>query len=299
MRTETLAKLACAYSGLVWGLFWIPLRTLDQQGIEGLWAAFVFYIAPVLLTLPLMVWRWRKIVEGGVSLQVTGLAAALGLVFYSIAVLNTEVVRAMLLYYLTPVWSTILARIMLGEAITPVRWLAMAVALLGMLIIFGIDVGLPLPRNLGDWLALASGVVWAWAAVRLRTEKNSAIEITHVNFLWSLLIASVFLLIWREGPAPDWSSAIPALPWWMILMLLAIITGPFTSLWGAKHLNPGLVGLLFMTEISVGAATAALWAGEPFGWREIVGIVLITSAGALESVWDLWRERRARAVQVA
>jgi len=54
------------------------------------------------------------------------------------------------------------------------------------------------------------------------------------------------------------------------------------------------VGLLFMTEISVGALTAAIWAGEPFGIREIVGVVLITAAGATESIWDLWLKPRLR-----
>ena len=44
-----------------------------------------------------------------------------------------------------------------------------------------------------------------------------------------------------------------------------------------------------MTEISVGTATAALWAGEPFGGREILGVVLITAAGLAESLRDLAR----------
>jgi drug/metabolite transporter (DMT)-like permease len=91
---------------------------------------------------------------------------------------------------------------------------------------------------------------------------------------------------------PDWGTAIPSLPWWMILMLIAIVSGPVTSIWGAKYLSPGIVGLLFMTEISVGAVTAALWSGEPFGWREVAGILLISSAGVLESLWELWRDRK-------
>jgi len=43
-----------------------------------------------------------------------------------------------------------------------------------------------------------------------------------------------------------------------------------------------VVGLLFMTEVSVGAITAAIWAGEPFGWRELAGVVLISMAGLSE-----------------
>ena len=46
--------------------------------------------------------------------------------------------------------------------------------------------------------------------------------------------------------------------------------------------KPGAVGLLFMTEISVGTVTAAIWADEPFGLREITGVVLVTLAGFTE-----------------
>src|SRR5215210_53509 len=114
MRDETLAKLACAFAGCVWGLLWIPLRVLDAGGLTGLWATFAFYAWPMVLVLPAMAWRWRQTLDGGLSLQLTGFASALGLVFYSVALLYTDVIQVMLLFYLTPVWSTLLARWFLG-----------------------------------------------------------------------------------------------------------------------------------------------------------------------------------------
>jgi drug/metabolite transporter (DMT)-like permease len=73
------------------------------------------------------------------------------------------------------------------------------------------------------------------------------------------------------------------------------VPGAYAAVWGPKFLNPGLVGILFMTEISVGSITAALWAGEPFGMREVVGILLIAGAGLLESLYDLYAARRQSA----
>src|SRR4051812_1518632 len=105
MKTETLAKLACAYSGLVWGLFWIPLRTLNGSGVRDLWAVVAFYVAPLVLSFVVMLWRWRETRAGGLGLQITGFVSAFGLVLYSVSVLYTDVVRAMLLFYLTPIWS--------------------------------------------------------------------------------------------------------------------------------------------------------------------------------------------------
>ena len=60
-ETEALAKLAVAYSGLVWGLFWMPLRALEKAGIGGLWSLFVFCLMPALLVLPLLAIRWRLV----------------------------------------------------------------------------------------------------------------------------------------------------------------------------------------------------------------------------------------------
>ena len=40
-----------------------------------------------------------------------------------------------------------------------------------------------------------------------------------------------------------------------------------------------------MTEISVGAVTAAIWANEPLGARELTGVALITLAGLCEFLY--------------
>ena len=294
-RTETLAKLACAYSGVVWGLFWIPLRALDGSGITGAWATALFYLVPAVLFLPILVWRWRAIRAGGPGLLLTGLVTGIALVLYADGLVYTEVVRAMLLYYLTPVWSTLLARLFLGEAITPLRWLAIALGLCGLLVILGIDVGAPLPRNLGDWMALGAGIFWAVAAVRMRGDtKNHALEFTSLHFVLGAPVALLIALLPIAGAhaPPDAATATGVLPWLVPVLVIIVVPGSFAAMWGAYHLNPGIVGLLFMTEISVGTATAAIWAGEPFGLREIVGIVLITSAGLAESLPNLRMRRR-------
>ena len=90
-----------------------------------------------------------------------------------------------MLFYLTPVWSLILARIVLGEAITPPRTIAILLGLSGMLVMLGIDAGIPLPRNAGDWMGLLGGLGWAIAAVLLRQDDGShAMEFTsRIEFI--------------------------------------------------------------------------------------------------------------------
>ena len=110
LGSSTLAKLAVAYSGLVWGLFWMPLRALEKAGIDALWSLALFCFVPAILVAPLALWRWRAMREGGLGLMIIGLSTSIPLLLYSLAVLNTNVIRAMMLFYLSPVWSTLLER---------------------------------------------------------------------------------------------------------------------------------------------------------------------------------------------
>ncbi len=82
-------------------------------------------------------------------------------------------------------------------------------------------------------------------------------------------------------PAPSLGLVAAQLRWLVPTMIAVAITGVYAALWGAPKLSPGLVGPLFMTEIGVGSITAAIWSGDPFGMREIAGI--------LESLIDVWR----------
>ena len=88
---------------------------------------------------------------------------------------------------------------------------------------------------------------------------------------------------------PDIEQVLPALPLLLIFMALLVLPGTYASLLGPKYLSPGIVGLLFMTEIIVGAISVALLAGEPFGIRELIGVLLIAGASMLEPLLALRR----------
>ena len=199
-----------------------------------------------------------------------------------------------MLFYLMPIWSTLLARVFLGEAITPIRILAMILAALGMLTLFGLGVGLPIPRNVGDWMGLGAGVFWAIAMVRIRLNgQHSAIDLTTGFFFWGLALTLAISLLFAHDHVPSWDQVKPALPLLVVFVAILVIPGTFASLWGPKFISPGISGLLFMTEIVVGAISAALLAGEPFGQRELVGVALIASASLIEPIMSLRKGRDA------
>ena len=287
-RTENIAKITCTLAGAIWGLYWIPVRALHDAGIEGLWATAVFYLVPFILMLPIGLLRWRQIISAGWMMQGIAIIGGLCLVLYSTAFLYTDVIHATLLYYLTPIWSALLARAWLKEAITRDRTLAIILGTAGLLIILNLDQGLPLPRNPGDWMALVSGLIWALFANVMRRSESSynTLDVLFSWFFWSTIIAvALGLLQILDRPAPPSAGQIiTVLPWLIPVVLLLIIPGFYAITWGVPLLNPGTVGVLFMTEISVGAISAALLTDEPFGTREILGVILITVAGLTEVV---------------
>ena len=285
---EFKAKLACLYAGAVWGLFWIPLRALEDAGINGLWITVVYFLIPTICLIPIVLTRWQHVKQGGISLQLTTMLSGGALLLYSTSIVYTDVVRAMLLFYLTPIWATILARIFLGDLITPSRIIAMLMAILGMLTIFGLGARFPIPQNIGDWLGIGSGFLWAVAMVRIRmSESHSAIELTAGFFQWSLIFSAGAAFLLAPSQIPKIEQVLPALPLLLIFMALLVLPGTYASLWGPKYLSPGIVGLLFMTEIIVGAISVALLAGEPFGIRELMGVLLIAGASMLEPLLAL------------
>ena len=293
--TIALARFACLYAGAIWGIFWIPLRAINEAGIHGLWSSAIWFAIPTCLLLPVAITRFKSIKMGGFGLQSTALLSGVALLCYTLAFLYTDVVRAMLLYYLTPVWSTLLAAMVLKENITWQRIVAIILAIIGMLVIFGLGLNFPIPRNIGDWLGILSGFVWAIAIVRIRkNEKHSAIDVTIGFFFWSLIASLILCFLLVSTQLPPIEKAFSVLPWLVPFIAIAVIPGAFASLWGPKYLSPGLAGLLMMTEIIFGSITAALFADEPFGTREILGIILISAASLFEPVYDIIKSPRKR-----
>lgn len=57
MRSLHLASLALLISSTMWGLSWIPLKTLASNGMDGTWLISVAYISLFLVVLP---FAWGK-----------------------------------------------------------------------------------------------------------------------------------------------------------------------------------------------------------------------------------------------
>ena len=282
---DFVASAAVLFSGSVWGLFWLPARYFDTQGLDGAWLSLWLFAISIAVVLPLALWNWRGLVEAGPGFLLTGLFTGSAFTLYTMSLVLTDVIHALLLFYISPAWATMIAWATRGEPITLRRLVALALAFSGLGIVLGLSGGLPLPRNLGDWLSLAAGMLWAYGSTRSNAESNVVVTAPVVAFtLGGLLMSVGFVSLPIEGlrSAPAIEALLPSLPWVALLSIAAFVPSTFALLWSTQVLDPGRVGILLMAEVVVGTVSAALLAGEPFGWREVVGALLIVGAGFVE-----------------
>lgn len=295
-QQDRLAVLAGLYSGLAFGLFWLPIRAAGDAGFEGPWAIALLAGLPLLLVLPLA-WRHRAVYRAGPAADLLGgVVAGAAFALYGVAFLYTEVVRAILLFYAMPLWGFLLGWVILRDRITWYRWAAIATGLTGLAVVFGAGAGVPLPRNLGDWCAATSGFLWAVASLLILVQRRVSALVHGINFFAVAAALSVLAALAAGGAGligrPDWTALVPMAAWAVPVATILILPAGLATVYAPTRLNPGVCGLLFMAEIVVAAVTAALWAGEPLSVREAAGLVLIVCAGLVEPAAMTWRRRR-------
>ncbi len=278
-----LPAIAVALCGSMWGVFWIPLRWLDGQGVGGGWVSLIFNAVAVLSPLP---WLLKRGAWTGIGNQaLTGLLLGSAFSLYTVSLVMTDVIHAILLFYLTPVWSTLAGWLFLGQRLSRSRIAAIVLGLSGMACILGVTGGLPLPRNSGDWVALLSGMCWSAGTLRSYARPEPGIALPVFAFATGGLVCSALILAIAAGlsmPLANFGDLVHALPLVILLALITFVPPSFLILWAAQRIDPGRVGILLMTEVLVGSISAAAYSGDPFGTFELLGTTLIVLAGLTE-----------------
>lgn len=285
-QSFVLPSIAIALSGALWGLFWLPARHFNDLGINAAWTSTVFFGVTALVLMPIACLRLREIGQLKSGHLITGLLMGGAFTLYALALVLTTVVNALLLFYLTPIWSTLLGRLLLKEPIGWTRISALALGIAGLVTILDPAQGLPLPRNPGDWIAFLAGVIWAYGSLRSYSQRPPGMIGAALSFAsGGLLVSCAVALLSPEaaiGPWPTpgaWRAGLSGL---LALALVVFLPTNFLVVWGTERLNPARVGILLMTEIVAGTLSAALWSGEPFGARQVIGALLIMTAGVVE-----------------
>lgn len=278
-------ELVVIIASAAWGLFWIPLRAFERQGLDPAWATLSQFLVPLVILTPLAIVRWQRGQRTGIQMYRTGLLIGAAVALYLESLLLTDVARALILFYAMPAWGTMLEVGLMGRPFTRWRGISLFLSLSGMLIIIGVGSQLSLSMNIGDLMALLSGILFTFGAMRVRqTPETTVFEQVLAFFLYGSLAALALSLLPLAvlGQPPSLEELVRLAPWLLLIaagFLIPVMSGIY---WGSKHVDPGRLGILLQIEAVVGIGSAALFAGEPFGLRQAIGAILVISAGLVE-----------------
>lgn len=270
-------------ASVLWGLSWLPLKSINTMGIDGVSLIFVVYGILALTLSPLlikqfMIWKEHKKVMLLIALFGGGANLA-----FTYALINGEVIRVMVLFYLLPVWGVAGGRIFLKEDIDRWRYLGVFLAISGAFLILGGVEVLNAPPSWTDLIALASGLFFAMNNILFRASQSVPVAAKlGVMFLGCFSLASVLLI----GGVEQFPQDMNGNTWWMLVSyaLFWLLVANIGSQWSVTHMEAGRSSIIIILELITAAVSATLIAGETMSPIEYTGGALIVAAAFIEAL---------------
>lgn len=266
-------------STVAFGVLWALIR-LASESYEP--ALIVFYrtLFGLLFLLPLILRRGRMLFATR-RLPLHLLRSSTGVIamyatFYAIALAPLADVVA--ISYATPLFATVTAALFLGETLRARRITAVAIGLIGVLVVLrpGLETLGP-----GQGWALLAAIMVAGSLTAIKLLSRSDSPETIVAFTFTLILPVnlvIALFVWRW---PDWSD----------LLLLAAIGGlanlgqiTLTRAFTATEVTAVLPFDFVRLVLAAGFGVALF--GEPLEWQTVAGALIIL----LSSVYLAHRE---------
>ena len=195
-KSDKILSLIIVVSSCAWGLYWLPLRSIEQSGIVGSWSIVLVNACPLIILVPLIFFNLDKLKKYPKPIFFAGIMIGAAFTFYANGLVQTSVIRATLLFYLSPIWSTIIGIIWLNERLTIARVISIIVALIGLiLLLYDFRNQETVMLNFGDFSSILSGLFWALGASILKKwSKLPIIPLTAIVY-FSTTSLSILLAI--------------------------------------------------------------------------------------------------------
>jgi drug/metabolite transporter (DMT)-like permease len=287
-KSDKILSLIIVVSSCAWGLYWLPLRSIEQSGIVGSWSIVLVNACPLLILVPLIFFNLDKLKKYPKPIFFAGIMIGAAFTFYANGLVETSVIRATLLFYLSPIWSTIIGIIWLNERLTIARVISIIVALIGIIfLLYDFRDQETVILNFGDFSSILSGLFWALGASILKKWSNlPIIPLTAIVYFSTTSLSILLAILVYEAPIPSLAligQNFPIAFIWSVIVLLPSFCIIFRI---SQILFPGRVGILMMSEVAVAVISAKiLLPEEQMVILQWIGALAILLAGVVEIIF--------------
>ncbi len=266
-----LAALFWGLSGGIGGILmadgWDPFTVSFYRGAIGLlfvlvWLAFRSRGSGLTSRL---LWFWSAI---------AGLGVAGNFAFYFVSIAEGSVAVAATLMYCAPVFVYLMSFALRLERPTPLKWIAMAIVMLGVMLLTRIDeIGSGSVTPIGAGAGLLSGLSYA---VFIFGFKYAAPHGSPQAILVIAFTALTAILIWPSDT--DQTVAALSTPSWPLFAALGVLGAGLSFILyivGLKHTAPAVASIVAMVEPVTASLFGVVVLDESLVGSQIFGMALI------------------------
>ncbi|MDR6807341.1 drug/metabolite transporter (DMT)-like permease [Dyadobacter sp. BE34] len=245
--------------------------------VSGVTSAFYRMFLGLLLLLPYVLFRGKFTLPSAAlwfPIVLCGIIFASDIAVWNLSIHYSNATQATLLTNLSPVWVGVGTFLFLPDKPAPRFWLGTLIALIGMVILIGVETFMTMKFDLGFALAMLSGVLYASYMLISKTVLN---KIDIVSFMTvSMAVSSIYLfIICLIFDQPIWHFE--PLIWGVFVVqgLVCQLIGWLTINAAMKQMDAKSVSLSLLSQAIVTGIFAWVFIGEKITPQMIGGGVII------------------------
>ena len=271
-----------------WGVAPIYFKLLDQVSVLEILSHRVIWSLALLFGI--LVYT-RQLSSLRIDLHkvglclITAILLSLNWLIFIYAVIDDNIVEASLGYFINPLVSVFLGMIFLRESLRPLQWIAIGMAIFG--IVFQLVAYGSLP-----WISVALAFSFGFYGLIRKSMQLPAIAGLTLETLWMLPVALTYLAwIYSHG---NYSFGQVGYNIDLLLIMGGVVTSfPLLCFAAAVgRLSLTSVGMIQYLAPSLSLLIAVLLYGEPFGYERQVTFACIWAALLMFSGETLYHHRR-------
>ncbi len=276
-----LVVLVLFISSIGWGLTWLPLKAMNDIGLDAMLLVLIAFSSAGLMLLPALIIQRKAWLPKFQFVLLVALFGGMANASFQTAIYHGDVIRVMILFYLLPVWSIIGGKIFFKEKLDAIRVTAVIAALTGAVLILGINESFFQKFSYIDLLGICSGLGLALNNLVFRATPDIPVA-SKISAMFLGCATMIAVSIAIGGATIIYPENISITGYAFVYGMIWITLITFGTQWSVTHLEAGRSSLIIVSELVVAVVSAAIITQADMSTVEIAGGLLVLSAAIIE-----------------